>query len=188
VAVDLDLDGVERTVGELLGRHPIVRKKARVALARPLESLDVLLDARQVSVARMREEHLAPGHAHVGPDQIAAAEERDDLVGLAGMLEGAREEVAEARRHRHEGHRQPDRGRSRGAHRRVAADREEMGEGGAARHRPLDELAQRAKCLHARLVAFPREPLSRVSGDGHRAASARARRHDDLNPGRHRAA
>src|SRR5207244_10189858 len=57
----------------------------------------------------------------------------------------AREEGAEAARHRHERHREPDGGRGRLAERRIAADGDEKREGAVARSRPLPELVQLAE-------------------------------------------
>jgi len=151
-----------------------------------VQLLDALLDLRHIAVALVREENLGAGDADVAPHQIAAAQERDDLLGLAGMLEGAREQVAESRRHRQEGHRQPDRGLGHRAHRRVTADRHEMRERRGGRPRPPHELAQTAKHLHARRVAFLLEPFAHVTSDEEAATIARAGGHDDVNPFRHR--
>jgi len=124
--VDLDLDRVQRATGKLLGRHPVIGEKAQVPLPRSLEALDVLLNTRQIPIALVREEYLASDDAHVGPYQIALSEERDDLVGVVRVLEGAGEEVAEAGRHRHERHREPHGGLGGGAQGRVATDRHEI--------------------------------------------------------------
>jgi len=185
--VDLDLDRVQRAAGKLLGRHPVIGEKAQVPLPRSLETLDVLLDTRQIPIALVREEYLAADDAHVGPHQITLFEERDDLVGITGMLEGTREQVAEAGGHRHERHREPHGGLGGGAQGRVAADRHEIRERRAAGLRPLDQLTERAKRLHHGRVAFALEALAHIARDRNRAAGARARRHDDLNQRRHRA-
>jgi len=58
------------------------------------------------------------------PQEIAPPEEIDDLLGLTRMLERAREEVAEAARHRQEGDRQPDGCGGELAERRVITSRE----------------------------------------------------------------
>jgi len=183
--VDLDLDRVQRAAGQLLGRHPVVRKQAQVPLPRSLETLDVLLDTRQIPIALVREKYLASDDTHVGPHQIALSEERDDLVGITGMLEGAGEQVAEAGGHRQERHREPHGGLGGGTQGRVAADRHEMRERRAARFRPLDQLTERAKRLQHGRVAFVLQALAHVARDRKRPAGARARRHDDLNQRRH---
>jgi len=187
MAIDLDLDVIERSVGKLFRRHPIVREQPQVSLAwMPPELLDFFLDARQKAVALVREEHSALGDADVAPDEIAGAQERDDLDRIVRMLERAREQIAEARGHGHIGHGQPDSGRRRGAHGRVAADCDQIRKIGAARLRPPDEVVQCSKGLHPRREALLRELLSHGSGDGHGTSIARAGRHDDLNRRRHR--
>jgi len=69
MAIDLDLDAIERRVGKVLRRHPIVREQPQVSLAwMSPEPLDFFLDARQKAVALVREEHAALGDADVAPD------------------------------------------------------------------------------------------------------------------------
>jgi len=137
-----------------------------------VQLLDAFLDPRHIAVALVREEYLGADDAHVAPHQITAAQELDDLLGLAGMLEGAREQVAEARRYRQEGHGQSDRGLGYRAHRRVPANRDEMRESRGSCPRPLHELAQAAKHLHARRVTFLLESLAHVTRDGQPATIA----------------
>jgi len=182
VAIDLDLDGIEGGLGEPCDRHPVVRQKAELALAGvPALLLDGLLNPREQTEALVREKDLALRQAHVDPPELTPPEEVDYRFGVPRILECPREEVAEAAGHRQEWDREPQGRRSRLAERRVAPDRDEVREGGVARPRPTGELVELAERPDTDGVTLGSERPPRLSRDGHRAAVARARGHDDLH-------